>query len=740
MRWRGSSPFARRGPIALGGLLYVALALAAAAPPSVAAERPEMETLRRVFPGAERFGPFEGNPPAAQVFRLGRPVGWVLSSREVVGSVGYTGKPFDILVGLDMGGRITGAELVGHNEPILVIGVSDEDLARFVRQFRGVDVRGRVRAGRARGPGETGIDGISGATISSVVFTDAILRAARAVARSRGLIEAPARAGVSLDLDSFRPADWEKLVADGAVARLRILNRDVDEAFQRIGIPPAPADAARPDPEGTFLDLSVALATPAQIGRNLLGDREYTRLSAGLRPGEHAILVMASGLYSVKGTAYVRTGVFDRIQILQGERTLRLARDQHTRIERLAANGAPEFREIGWFALSHETAFDPLAPWRLQVLVGRSAPAGGTTFVTFELASTLPAALLKGAAREEGEAGPLARLFASGIEDGDGARRITPGLWIEVWRDRPVRIAVLSLMLVVLTFALFFQDALVRRPLLYERFRTGFLAFTLVWLGLYAGTQLSVVNVLTFAQALLTGFRWDLFLIEPLIFILWSYVAVAMLFWGRGVFCGWLCPFGALQELLNKAARWLRVPQVEVPFGLHERLWPIKYVLFIGLFAVSLHSMTLAVLGAEVEPFKTAISLRFVRHWPFVAYAVGLLAAGLFVERFYCRYLCALGAGLAVPARLATFRWLKRRHQCGSECHICAVRCPVQSIHPGGEINPNECVQCLKCQVLYYDDRTCPPLITRRKRREERLQRREAAAVVRAAAAGEEAT
>ena len=53
---------------------------------------------------------------------------------------------------------------------------------------------------------------------------------------------------------------------------------------------------------------------------------------------------------------------------------------------------------------------------------------------------------------------------------------------------------------------------------------------------------------------------------------------------------------------------------------------------------------------AEVEPFKTAIILNFVRAWPFVAYAVALLVAGLFVERFYCRYLCPLGAALAIPA------------------------------------------------------------------------------------------
>ena len=47
---------------------------------------------------------------------------------------------------------------------------------------------------------------------------------------------------------------------------------------------------------------------------------------------------------------------------------------------------------------------------------------------------------------------------------------------------------------------------------------------------------------------------------------------------------------------------------------------------------------------AEVEPFKTSIVLKFAREWPFVVYALTLLAAGLFVERFFCRYMCPLGA------------------------------------------------------------------------------------------------
>tara|TARA_Y100000031_G_scaffold86533_1_gene95208 strand:- start:104 stop:610 length:507 start_codon:yes stop_codon:yes gene_type:complete len=164
-------------------------------------------------------------------------------------------------------------------------------------------------------------------------------------------------------------------------------------------------------------------------------------------------------------------------------------------------------------------------------------------------------------------------------------------------------------------------------------------------------------------------------------------------------------------------------------------LWPLKYIVFLGLLAISLSSTGLAEIGAEVEPFKTAIALKFVRELPFAAYALALLALGLFLERAFCRYLCPLGAALAIPANNRMFQWLKRRHQCGTECHICAVKCPTQAIHPDGRISPHECVYCLDCQVLYYDDQKCPPLIDRRKRREQRTARRAA----REAASGNQA-
>jgi len=449
------------------------------------------------------------------------------------------------------------------------------------------------------------------------------------------------------------------------------------------------------------------------IGRSLLGDEAYQRLRDGLKPGQQAIVVAANGVYSFKGSAYVRGGIFDRIEILQEGSSTRFRDRNHTRLGGLAAAGAPEFREIGLFVTPPEFTLDPTQPWQLQLLVQRSVGTRDKAFLTFDIDYTLPEQYIRREQRAvtvpASAQAPAAQASASDNEE---------PLWMRIWRSQPVSIGITALALLALTVIFFFQNFLVRRPTLYIWIRRAFLAFVLVWLGWYANAQLSVVNVVTFTNALVTGFRWEFFLAAPLIFILWSATAPGLLFWGRGPFCGWLCPFGALQELTNTIAKWLKVPQVTVPWGLHERLWPIKYILFLGLFGLSLYSVSLAEQFAEVEPFKTAIILKFARSWPFVLYAVALLVIGLFIERFFCRYLCPLGAALAIPGRVRTFEWLRRWKECGSPCHRCAKECPVQSIHPEGHINVNECIYCMHCQELYHDDQRCPHMIRVRLKRE----------------------
>jgi polyferredoxin len=118
----------------------------------------------------------------------------------------------------------------------------------------------------------------------------------------------------------------------------------------------------------------------------------------------------------------------------------------------------------------------------------------------------------------------------------------------------------------------------------------------------------------------------------------------------------------------------------------------------------------------EVEPFKTAITLNFMRSWPFVVYAVGLLITGMFVYKFFCRYLCPFGAGLAVLGHFRMMNWIPRRTECGKPCQVCRHQCPYHSITRDGKIQYDECFQCMDCVVIYASDEKCPPLMLEKKR------------------------
>jgi len=680
--------FARRG-------LLCTLAVAFLFFSASAADSADLSVASSFFPSAVTIEQAQGNPPAAAVRGAdGKLLGYAFSTHEVSGSVGYAGRPLDIVTAVTTEGIIVGAQIVAHEEPILVIGIPKDALAAYVRNFSGFD----TRAGATLKPADDlagGPHAVAGATITSTVIRDAILRSARAVMRSRGPVSDTA---VRLDRETLRRSSWHALLGEGAVQR-KLVTRG--EAARMLGTQDS-------EPEKPFIDLWLALATPPPIGESLLGQRIYESELARIGPDDDLILIGATGLYSFKGTEWRQSGTFNRIELIQGGKTFRLKAADHTLVEALRAAGAPELREIAVFRVARTSGFDSTKPFRLDLDLG--APAAGSGPAVASLEYRVPERYLMA---------PPAPLAASQSSNTTLPESTTnQAVWQEIWWARRFEIVVLGVMLVVLAGILVFQDTVTAHGKFYYRLRTSYLLLTLIFLGLIANAQLSVVNVLTFIHALLSGFRWELFLLDPLVFVLWSFVAVSMLFWGRGVFCGWLCPFGTLQELTNQLARRLGIKQIEIPFGLHERLWMIKYVAFVGILAVSLRSILGAFQLAEIEPFKTAITMKFMREWPFVVYAGLLLLAGLFVERFYCRYLCPLGAALAIPARMRMFEWLKRYRECGSECHVCARRCTVQAIHPLGQINPNECIYCLKCQANYFDHDICLHLKKRAQRRQ----------------------
>jgi polyferredoxin len=505
-RHRDTSEPPPGGSVILALLLWLLLAPCAQAQKS-ALETIELETVRSAWPAAIALGVTSYDPPVRELYGTEGLVGYALLTDEIKPIPAYSGRPVKTLVILDLEGVIRGARLLSHEEPILVIGIDDSMLSRFIDQFVDRAAAARIRIGAHNRPGYIGVDGISGATITAMVINSSIMQSARVIAE--------------------------------------------------------------------------AMKLP--------------------RPG--------------------LTPVIKSVDLLPAE-------DEHA--------------------------------------------------------------------------------------------------WIPLWRAQATELVLLMIALLLLLLILFFQDWLVVQPLLFHRVRITYLLFTILFLGFYCKAQLSVINLLAFMRMLFGQFTWETLLIDPVIFLLWGFVAVSIILWGRGVFCGWLCPFGALQELIHKIAERFELPSWEFPAMVHERLWAIKYFLLIALVGLSLESMSYAAILAEVEPFKTVFVMNFDREVWFVAFALVLLVISIFNSKFYCKYLCPLGAGLSFFTRFRIFDWLRRRQECGEPCQSCATQCQISAIKNTGEIIDNECHYCLECQVTYWDDQICPPLVDKRKRREERERKQQA--------------
>ena len=664
-------------------VLLACLALLGVNGPAYGGDQPDWltkERLDRLFPEAVYTGPSSGEPPVTSVYGARGRLGYVFSTAELTDVVGFSGAPFNFVVGLDLEGKIVGVVLVEHAEPIIDYNSLGDELMHFIGQYAGLDPGASISLSGHGTDG--GIDGISSATVSARAFHHAIVQSARLVARSQGLATG-AGASAMVDIASFEPLTWSELVATGAVEQISI-----DDAGT------AGADSK------DALDLYAAVISPASIGRNLLGAMRYGEYVAAYSPQDLMVLLMGQGTYSFTGTKVFETGTFDRIRIEQGGRSFALERkpENYRFLPFVVAQGSPKFDEIGLFRIPVDKGIDVLAPWQLVVTVGGNTGSGAQAR-EFKLAYNLPSRFI------------LPPAEPSSLKPLDAP-------WRESWRAQANNIVVLAFGLLVLTVLLVAQLRLTRHARAYSALRIGFLLFTLVWIGWIAGAQLSIINVFAWLHAIIDGHGLDVLLADPLLSVLLAFVVVSFVIWGRGVFCGWLCPFGALQELLARLARMVRVPQWSLSYRAHRMLWPLKYVSLAVLAVAALHGLQTMAVAAEIEPFKTAISLRMDRAWPFVVYALVLLVAGLFVERAFCRFLCPLGAVMAIGGklRLSWFMPLKRRAECGSPCQLCARRCPIQAIEPSGAINMDECFYCLDCQVIYNDAKVCPPLVNEAKR------------------------
>lgn len=659
--------------------------------------------IQSLFPAATVIEDKLPDVPVYPVYQLQELLGYAYESTDLSRLQGFAGKPIQMMIGLDTQGRFTGVKILHHHEPVFLHGLGEEPLFDFVDQYEGRSLREQIvvqsslsgKSGKSAEGDVVYFDGVSKATVSVLIVNDTVLSSALKVARQK--LEAFAQsAPTRAKPDWFEPLGWQQLIDRGYVSRTRI---EVDAVEQQLGRPLSdyPTDLTPPDGEA-FTELYLAYMNSPMVGRNLLGDEHYARFMARLGENDQVLMVASRGMFRHVRDSFTPGSSPDRIGLTQNNLSVEMRDlnwlDQNFRLQ---ADGLPGFDAVNLFRVGGNAGFNPgaEASLKLNVELARNHLIADTANFT------LPVQF----------AGDLFETVAI-AESPETSRE---PVWVGLWKERWWQISLLVASLAVLTVFFARQKTLSRHPTLVHRFRWGFLFFTLFFIGFYAQGQLSVVNIYTLLLALWDGFTLDVFLLDPVLFILWSYTFVTLFIWGRGLFCGWLCPFGALQEMAAWLGQKLRLRQIRVPEHWHRRLILLKYPILLGLVGTAFYSLTLAEQLAEVEPFKTSITLVFWRYWPFVAYAIGLLVIGMFIHKFYCRYLCPLGAGLAVLGRFRLFSWLERIERCGSPCQHCKNECGINAIRKDGRIDYDECIQCLECVVILRDDQQCVDSIVRDK-------------------------
>lgn len=676
--------------LALRGLILLAAVLLTAG--HVGAGELSRADLEAKFAPPFRLGERDATLPVYPVFRNegsgDKLAGYIFESADLAPIPGFSGTPPNLLIVLGADGSFQRVAVISQHEPVFVHGLGPEPLDLFVEQYAGKSLGQNVKVGPPRASGtvrdgaNTRIDGVAKATVSVRIINESVLGAALAVARAKLGASGASKVAATVKPD-FEPMSFAELEKAGLVLRLRLTEQDVEQAFA--GTVGEGVDRVK-NPEGTFADIRVAYLNIPTVGRNLLGEASWKRVMLGL-DGGHGIMVFVGGRHRPFDEPYVLGATPDNLSLRQDG--LGLDIKDHYFADQLALGDAPKVPFALLKVFGH-AGFDPASPWRFAMRVTREKGQILPERVThdFGIDVKLPELWFE--------------MPASTIPEDMG--------WRSMWRDRAVDLAFLSAALALLFAVLAGQPNTMRHPHLVKLFRLGFLTFTLIVVGWIYQAQLSIVTLSGVVKAALLTHDWTFLLWDPPSLVLWAVVLVTAVIWGRGTFCGWLCPFGALQELLARAARWARLPQWQPYRHLDQRLRDLKYVALAGLLAISALWPASTEPAAEIEPFKTAITMVFQRSAPALAWVGLLLLANLFLYKAFCRYLCPLGAFVALLGRFRRLDWIARRAECGLPCRLCERKCRYGAINPAGAIDYNECFQCMDCVVIHEDRRMCVPL------------------------------
>ena len=642
--------------------------------------------LQQVMPEADRFSPAGGDPVVKEAYRGEDLIGYVFLTSDLPPErYGYSG-PIEALVGMTLDGTLTGARVTDYRESYMQ---SRGDFLRtpgFQEQYAGKYIAEAFHVGRD-------IDGISGVSISVRAFSRGVRDTARRVASAYS--DAVPPTGPVADVENL---SWFEMRRRGVVERMDVTKGEGSAA------------------------ILIAHISSDRVGEHLLGEDLYEQaLQAVERRGGSDHLM----LYGVGGR--LRLFVREGWSIEQGGDTIAIPP------RNIVLLGLPRAGRVYGEAtlvgiMMIDDTVDIAKPFSFLYDLGPEFGSYSLEYTTQEARIVMveDAAAAEAAAAEAEEAAAqdaAAPAAVAGTATGEPGRldepepveeAVTPAVSLPPETpaaDSPAVDArsASAGQLEQLDFTLIQEETLLERMLSSASWtRVGLvvlvLAFgtaafftkatalrwislgvTFVVLGFVDGGFLSVSHI--------TSGIWvgpSVFLADLPLLLMVVFTVVTTLVWGR-VFCGFLCPFGALQDFLDRIVpkRWQRTPSKRA----HEAGLKAKYGV-LAIIVIPALAGSQASLYQYFEPFGTVFSLSpSVLLWTIAGAAI---VASAIVPRFYCRYACPLGAALAIGS-LISLRRIRRVEHC-DHCKVCEHKCPTGAIE-GPEIDFKECVRCNVCEV-----------------------------------------
>ncbi|MCY6483047.1 4Fe-4S binding protein [Clostridium aestuarii] len=187
--------------------------------------------------------------------------------------------------------------------------------------------------------------------------------------------------------------------------------------------------------------------------------------------------------------------------------------------------------------------------------------------------------------------------------------------------------------------------------------------------------------------------------VEPSSLILLIAIIVLTILIGRA-FCGYLCPLGTIQSIINKIAKKLNIKQIKVNENLDKILRYAKYAVLLLVLYTTYKAGELII--KPYDPWATFMHLGngseiFEEFLIGFVLLITIVISSAFIERAWCKYFCPLGATLAILSPLRIFK-IKRNSTSCISCTACTKNCPMGlNIHSCEAVSSMECISCNEC-------------------------------------------